>query len=206
MADNRIKKLGWLAPLALVVAGGLAACGDEDASDTRTAGSVEASLGSDQHLYSQAAEIEARTAVLGSDSHLYNQAAEIAARTAVVGSDVHLYNEAADIADTGPASDAGTVAGSAVMGSDVPSQRPTSPRRLAPMPGRTSGRPATGRSWPSAPGERAAMTSRQAEPGVDGTDVRRLRVPLPGAGRQPRTEDGVGFPAPISRGRTRVSG
>src|SRR5918994_514902 len=78
MAENRIRKLGWLAPLALVVAGGLAACGDEDASDTRTAGNVEASLGSDQHLYNQAAEIAARTAVMGSDVHLYNQAAEIA--------------------------------------------------------------------------------------------------------------------------------
>ena len=109
MAENRIRKLGWLAPLALVVAGGLAACGDEDASDTRTAGNVEASLGSDQHLYNQAAEIEARTAVMGSDVHLYNQAAEIGARTAVMGSDVHLYNQAAEIADTqAQQSDAGT--------------------------------------------------------------------------------------------------
>jgi hypothetical protein len=79
MAENRIRKLGWLAPLALVVAGGLAACGDEDASETRTAESVEESLGSDQHLYNQAAEIAARSAVVGSDVHLYNQAAEIAA-------------------------------------------------------------------------------------------------------------------------------
>jgi hypothetical protein len=120
MAENRIRKLGWLAPLALVVAGGLAACGDEDASDTRTAGNVEASLGSDQHLYNQAAEIAARTAVMGSDVHLYNQAAEIAARTAVMGSDVHLYNQAAEIADTqAQRSDAATGADSAVMGSDV---------------------------------------------------------------------------------------
>jgi hypothetical protein len=112
MAENRIRKLGWLAPLALVAAGGLAACGDEDASDARTAGNVEASIGSDQHLYNQAAEIAARTAVMGSDVHLYNQAAEIAdtqaqrsdagtvAGSAVMGSDVHLYNQAAEIADT----------------------------------------------------------------------------------------------------------
>lgn len=117
MADNRIRKLGWLAPLALVVAGGLAACGDEDASDTRTAGSAELSLGSDQHLYNHAAEVAARAAVMGSDVHLNNQAAEIAdtqaqrtdagiAASSVVGSDVHLHNQAAEIADT-PDTDAG---------------------------------------------------------------------------------------------------
>jgi hypothetical protein len=100
MADNRIRKLSWLAPLALVAAGGLAACGDKDVTDTRAAASVEASSGSDQHLYNQAAEIEARSAVLGSDVHLYNQAAEIEARSAVVGSDVHLYNQAAEIAES----------------------------------------------------------------------------------------------------------
>jgi hypothetical protein len=100
MAENRIRKLGWLAPLALVAGGGLAACGDEDVSEAGTARSVAASLGSDQHLYNQAAEIEARSAVVGSDAHLYNQAAEIEARSAVVGSDVHLYNQAAEIAES----------------------------------------------------------------------------------------------------------
>src|SRR5918994_5920945 len=79
MADNRIRKLGWLAPLALVAAGGLAACGDEDVTEAAGPASVEASLGSDQHLYNQAAEIAATSAVDGSDVHLYNQAAEIAA-------------------------------------------------------------------------------------------------------------------------------
>jgi hypothetical protein len=98
MADNRFRKLSWLAPLALVAAGGLAACGDKDVSETGPAASVEASRGSDQHLFNQAAEIEARSAVVGSDVHLYNQAAEIEARSAVVGSDVHLYNQAAEIA------------------------------------------------------------------------------------------------------------
>ena len=112
MAENRIRKLGWLAPLALVAVGGLAACGDEDASETRTAPSAEASLGSDQHLYNQVAEMadtqaqrrEAGTvAVAGSDVHLYNQVAEIAdtqASSTVAGSDVHLYNQAAEVADT----------------------------------------------------------------------------------------------------------
>ena len=132
MAENRIRKLGWLAPLALVVVGGLAACGDEDASETRTAGKVEASLGSDQHLANQAAEIAARTAVVGSDVHLHNQAAEIAdtqaqrsaaaarASSGVVGSDVHLSNQAAEIADTqAQRSAAGATASSAAVGSDV---------------------------------------------------------------------------------------
>jgi hypothetical protein len=98
MADNRIRKLGWLAPLALVAVGGLAACGDEDVTVTARPASVEASNGSDQHLYNQAAEIAGRSDVMGSDVHLYNQAAEIAGRSEVVGSDVHLYNQAAEIA------------------------------------------------------------------------------------------------------------
>ena len=119
MAENRIKKLGWLAPLALVVAGGLAACGDEDASDTRTAESAEVSFGSDQHLYNRAAEVAARASVMGSDVHLYNQAAEVTASASVMGSDVHLNNQAAEIADTqAQRADAG-IAASSVVGSDV---------------------------------------------------------------------------------------
>jgi hypothetical protein len=62
MADTRIKKLSWLAALTLAV-GGLAACGEEVVTDTASASRVEASRGSDQHLYNQAAEIEARNAV-----------------------------------------------------------------------------------------------------------------------------------------------
>ena len=58
-------------------------------------------MGSDQHLYNQAAEIADRSAaVMGSDQHLYNQAAEIATRSAVMGSDQHLYNQAAEIAQS----------------------------------------------------------------------------------------------------------
>jgi len=80
MADTKIRKLGWLAALTLIAMGGLAACGDEDATETGTAAAarVEVSRGSDQHLYNQAAEIATRSAVMGSDQHLYNQAAEIA--------------------------------------------------------------------------------------------------------------------------------
>jgi hypothetical protein len=97
MADTRIKKLGWLAALTLAV-GGMAACGDEVVTDTGSASHVEASRGSDQRLYNQAAEIAARSAVNGSDQRLYNQAAEIAARSAANGSDQRLYNQAAEIA------------------------------------------------------------------------------------------------------------
>src|SRR5262245_14420297 len=61
MADTRIKKFGWVAALALAVAG-LAACGDEVVTDTASASRVEASSGSDQHLHNQAAEIAARDA------------------------------------------------------------------------------------------------------------------------------------------------
>jgi hypothetical protein len=62
MADTRIKKLSWLAALTLAV-GGLAACGEEVVTDTASASRGEASRGSDQHLYNQAAAIEARNAV-----------------------------------------------------------------------------------------------------------------------------------------------
>src|SRR5262247_2531217 len=97
MADSGKKKLGWLAALTLAV-GGMAACGEEVVTDTGSASHVEASRGSDQRLYNQAADIAARTAANGSDVHLTNQAADIAARTAANGSDDHLTNQAADIA------------------------------------------------------------------------------------------------------------
>jgi hypothetical protein len=87
MAESRMRKLGWLAALTLIAAGGLAACGEEDATETGTsaAARVEASRGSDQHLYNQAAEIAARSTANGSDQHLYNQAAEIAQSQAQPG-------------------------------------------------------------------------------------------------------------------------
>jgi hypothetical protein len=109
MADTRIKKLGWLAALTLAV-GGMAACGDEVVTDTGSASHVEASRGSDQRLYNQAAEIAARSAANGSDQRLYNQAAEIAARSAANGNDVHLYNQAAGIAQSQAQPDSSAVA------------------------------------------------------------------------------------------------
>jgi len=74
MAESRIRKLGWLAALTLIAAGGLAACGEESATDTGTASAarVEAARGSDQHLYNQAADIaqsqaESGTAAVATD-------------------------------------------------------------------------------------------------------------------------------------------
>jgi precorrin-6B methylase 1 len=106
MTNLTRKPWRWLAPVALVGAVGLAACGDDDVVSTRTADlsaaeRSEAAAGSDQHLRNQAAEIAERSeAVAGSDQHLRNQAAEIAERSeAVAGSDQHLRNQAAEIAE-----------------------------------------------------------------------------------------------------------
>lgn len=120
MADYKIKTLSWMASLALVGTVGLAACGDEDASEsTRTASPAALASGSDVHLANLASDIERRTAVAGSDVHLANQAAEVASvargrqadsarltqqaeayRNAETGntsgSDVHLNNQAAE--------------------------------------------------------------------------------------------------------------
>jgi hypothetical protein len=103
----------WFAPVALVGAVGLVACGG-DSSDSdvsaRTAAPAAGVVGSDVHLQNQAAEIEAQAtaehldtqaaaiAASGSDVHLQNQAAEIAAQS-VSGSDVHLQNQAAELAE-----------------------------------------------------------------------------------------------------------
>jgi hypothetical protein len=107
------KAVRWFAPVALVGAVGLVACGG-DSSDSdvsaRTAAPAAGVVGSDVHLQNQAAEIEAQAnaehldtqaaaiAASGSDVHLLNQAAEIAAQS-VSGSDVHLQNQAAEIAE-----------------------------------------------------------------------------------------------------------
>jgi hypothetical protein len=109
------KAVRWFAPVALVGAVGLVACGG-DSSDSdvsaRTAAPAAGVVGSDVHLENQAAEIEAQAtaehldtqaaalAASGSDVHLQNQAAEIAAQAqSVSGSDVHLQNHAAEIAE-----------------------------------------------------------------------------------------------------------
>ncbi len=102
----------WFAPVALVGAVGLVACGDgsTDADvSARTVAPAAAVVGSDVHLANQAAEIEAQAtaehldaqaaaiAASGSDVHLVNQAAEIADVSS--GTDVYLANKAAEIAE-----------------------------------------------------------------------------------------------------------
>jgi hypothetical protein len=73
------RALRWAAPVALVGALGLAACGDNDDTEAvRVAAPSVAGLGSDQHLANQAEELARASASAGSDQHLNNAAAEIA--------------------------------------------------------------------------------------------------------------------------------
>ncbi len=93
------RALRWAAPVALVGALGLAACGNSDNSEAvRVAAPGAAGVGSDQHLNNQAEEIARASAGVGSDQHLKNQAEEIARASAGAGSDQHLYNQAAELA------------------------------------------------------------------------------------------------------------
>ena len=61
MSSFTSKSWKWLAPVALVGAVGLAACGDEDATVSAEAADVGAVAGSDRHLENQAAEIAERS-------------------------------------------------------------------------------------------------------------------------------------------------
>ncbi|MGH9288513.1 MAG: hypothetical protein ACRD0V_09550, partial [Acidimicrobiales bacterium] len=80
------RALRWAAPVALVGALGLAACGDNDDSVAlRAAAPSAAGLGSDQHLSNQAKEIARASASVGSDQHLINQAEEIARASELAG-------------------------------------------------------------------------------------------------------------------------
>jgi hypothetical protein len=73
------RALRWAAPVALVGALGLAACGDsDDTAAVRVAAPSAAGLGSDQHLANKAEELARAPAVAGSDQHLSNVAAELA--------------------------------------------------------------------------------------------------------------------------------
>jgi hypothetical protein len=73
------RALRWAAPVALVGALGLAACGDnDDTQAVRVAAPSAAGLGSDQHLANKAEELARASAVAGSDQHLSNRAAELA--------------------------------------------------------------------------------------------------------------------------------
>jgi hypothetical protein len=77
------RALRWAAPVTLVGALGLAACGNSDDTEAvRVAAPSAAGLGSDQHLNNQAEEIARASANAGSDQHLNNQAAEIASQRA----------------------------------------------------------------------------------------------------------------------------
>jgi hypothetical protein len=76
----------WFAPVALVGAVGLVACGG-DSSDSdvsaRTAAPAAGVVGSDVHLENQAAELASQAqSASGSDIHLENQAAELAEQQA----------------------------------------------------------------------------------------------------------------------------
>ena len=73
------RALRWAAPVALVGALGLAACGDNDDTEAvRVAAPSVAGLGSDQHLTNQAEELARASASAGSDQHFNNRAAELA--------------------------------------------------------------------------------------------------------------------------------
>jgi hypothetical protein len=79
MSNFSKRALRWAAPVALVGALGLAACGDSDDTEAvRVAAPSVAGLGSDQHLNNQAEELARASAGAGSDQHLNNQAAELA--------------------------------------------------------------------------------------------------------------------------------
>ena len=98
------RALRWAAPVALVGALGLAACGSSDSTEAvRVAAPSAVGAGSDQHLTNKAEEIANASLGAGSDQHLNNRAVELAQeerafRAASVGSDQHLNNKAAEIA------------------------------------------------------------------------------------------------------------
>jgi hypothetical protein len=94
------RALRWAAPVALVGALGLAACGDSDDTEAvRVAAPSAAGLGSDQHLANRAAELAEeerayRAASVGSDQHLNNKAAELAAERANQAASARLTGQA----------------------------------------------------------------------------------------------------------------
>jgi hypothetical protein len=71
------RALRWAAPVALVGALGLAACGNDDTEAVRVAAPSVAGFGSDQHLNNMAEELARPSASAGSDQHLNNRAAEL---------------------------------------------------------------------------------------------------------------------------------
>jgi hypothetical protein len=77
------RALRWAAPVALVGALGLAACGNgDDTEPIRVAAPSVAGVGSDQHLTNKAEELARASAGVGSDQHLNNMAADVAVERA----------------------------------------------------------------------------------------------------------------------------
>ena len=94
------RALRWAAPVALVGALGLAACGNSDDTEAvRVAAPSAAGVGSDQHLSNRAEELAQeqrafRAASVGSDQHLSNKAAEIASQRANRAASARLTGQA----------------------------------------------------------------------------------------------------------------
>jgi hypothetical protein len=107
MSNIKLRAMRWAAPVALVGALGLAACGGDDSNETTRTAAPVANVGSDQHLVNLAEDLAGQmarnTGVVGSDQHLVNLAEDLAGqmagRAGVVGSDQHLVNLAEEIAD-----------------------------------------------------------------------------------------------------------
>ena len=101
------KALAWIAPAAMVGALGLAACGDSSDSDVsaRTVAPAAGAVGSDVHLYNQAADIAGSETTSGSDVHLANLAAEAAERQAQLDGNAETYSTPQDSDDTGSTDD-----------------------------------------------------------------------------------------------------
>lgn len=79
MSSFTMKSWKLLAPLALVGAVAVTACGDGDATVSARTADVRSAVGSDQHLENKANEIAERyESVAGSDQHLVNLSAQIA--------------------------------------------------------------------------------------------------------------------------------
>ncbi len=92
------RALRWAAPVALVGALGLAACGNSDDTEAiKVAAPSAVGVGSDQHLSNKAEELARVSASAGSDQHLNNQAAEIASQRVDRAASARLTGQAEQI-------------------------------------------------------------------------------------------------------------
>src|SRR5262245_27585561 len=71
------RALRWAAPVALVGALVLAACGNDDTEAVTVAAPTVAGFGSDQHLSNMSGELARVSASAGSDQHLANRASQL---------------------------------------------------------------------------------------------------------------------------------